>query len=254
VRKKRLAAYLVEPAQLTGASVAELSAPAAREASEQFELEVSASSHAAVAPPNLEGDRDVEWGFVAARLAVYARPGARVLDFGCGTGTLAFAAASLGLNVLAIDLMPRKLLARCPGLEFRQVDVMELDERNLFDLVINCSTIEHVGLSGRYNAKDDPDGDLRAMAKLRRLMRPDGHMLLTLPIGQDAVIRPLHRVYGPARLPLLLAGYTCKEATFWRKPCGNVWSQCSEPEALAERGSDHYYALGTLVLAGDRAA
>jgi hypothetical protein len=131
------------------------------------------------------------------------------------------------------------------------VDLMDLSDEAPFDLVINCSTIEHVGLSGRYNAREEPDGDLVAMRALCRLMKPDGHMLLTLPLGQDAVVRPLHRIYGPARLPRLLAGYSRTEATFWRKAQANVWSQCAEAEALAEHGSDHYYALGTLVLTKD---
>jgi hypothetical protein len=31
-----------------------------------------------------------------------------------------------------------------------------------FDTVINCSTVEHVGLPGRYGGPSIPDGDLEA--------------------------------------------------------------------------------------------
>ena len=198
--------------------------------------------------PNLLGDRDQEWTYVAARIGRYADGNSRILDFGCGIGVLSLAAASIGAKILAIDLMPIQFETGYPNIEFRQTDVAALDEREQFDLIINCSTIEHVGLSGRYNSIEAPDGDLEAMAKLRRLLKPGGAMLLTLPIGNDAVIKPLHRIYGDDRLPRLLQGYRAIESAFWRKDARNVWLPCSSDEAMSEIGSDHYYALGAMVL------
>jgi SAM-dependent methyltransferase len=199
--------------------------------------------------PNLAGDREIEWTWVAARIGRYATKDSRVLDFGCGFGWLSLAAASIGARVLAIDLLPKQFETGYPNIEFRQVDVMSLDKQlGQFDLILNCSTIEHVGLSGRYNATDSPDGDLEAMGKLRQILKPGGTLLLTLPVGQDAVVRPLHRIYGVERLPRLLEGYKVIESSFWRKDERNIWLPCSQAEAMAEVGSDHYYALGCMVL------
>lgn len=205
--------------------------------------------NAAMSIPNLAGDRALEWTYVAARIGRYADQQSHILDFGCGgSGTLSFAAASLGARVLAIDLMPQKFVTGYSTIEFRQTDVKALDESEKFDLILNCSTIEHVGLSGRYNAVEAHDGDLEAMRKLRRLSKPGGTMLLTLPVGQDAIVRPLHRIYGAERLARLLEGYEIIETWFWHKDQRNIWLLCSRAKALSEQGNDHYYAIGCMVL------
>lgn len=199
---------------------------------------------------DLSGDRDLEWSFTALRIGRYAGNGSRVLDFGCGQGFLALTAADAGARVLAIDLLPRRFPVACPNIEFRQTDVMDLDERDgRYDLILNCSTIEHVGLGGRYGVRNDnPDGDLAAMEKLRRLLERDGRMLLSLPVGRDAVIRPLHRIYGAERLSKVLRGYDVEEEVYYRKGGGNIWLSCSRNEALREPGGERYYALGLLVV------
>ncbi len=206
---------------------------------------------AAAPARDLAGDRELEWTYVSARIGKYADATSRVLDLGCGDGHLAFVAGSLGARVLAVDLGEPSFPVVYPTVEFRKADVMSLPEEGRgFDLVICCSTIEHVGLAGRYGVTvEDPDGDLRAMGKIRRMLAPGGHVLLTIPVGQDAAIRPLHRIYGPARLPRLLEGFHVVEALYFIKDGGNRWVPCTETAAMAEAGGARYYALGLMVLA-----
>jgi len=199
--------------------------------------------------PNLAGDREMEWTYVAARIGRYANGHSHILDFGCGTGVLSFAAASIGARVTAIDLMPCQFQSVFPNLEFRQIDIMSLDDRNeKYDLILNCSTIEHVGLSGRYNARALVDGDIEAMQKILKLLKPGGRMILVIPVGRDMVIPPLHRIYGRERFSKLIDGYKIHESSFLCKDQANVWTPCSMETALAEEGNDHYYALGMMVL------
>ena len=204
--------------------------------------------------PNLLGDREVEWSWVAARMP--EGPG-QALDFGCGGGDLGLVAAQKGFQVAAVDLGPIEWPYRHSKLSFLQGDILrlELPERN-YDLIINCSAIEHVGLSGRYGVKEDrPDGDLEAMRRLTDLMKPGGTMLLTIPVGQDAVFAPLTRIYGAQRLPKLLARFDVAEEQYWVKNAENQWTVADKQAALdfnASAGSwdpkRNIYALGFLVL------
>jgi SAM-dependent methyltransferase len=206
------------------------------------------------APLNLLGDRDVEWSWVAAHIP--SGPG-EALDFGPGGSYLGLTAAQRGFEVTAIDLEPVRWYYVHQKLHFVHGDILKVGlPAKHFDLVINCSTVEHVGLAGRYGVtKSCPDGDLEAMARLRDLMKPGGVMLLTIPVGQDAVFAPLSRVYGAQRLPQLLSGYTVEKDVFWVKDAENRWVLCDRDTALNFRASvgswnplRNIYALGCFVL------
>lgn len=181
---------------------------------------------------NLLGDRDVEWSWIAAHMP--HGPG-EALDFGNGGSHLGLLAARRGFTVTAVDLLPVHWFYRHPSLAFMRGDVLTLPlRRGQFDLVINCSTVEHVGLVGRYDVANHlPDGDVDAMTRLHELLKASGMMLLTIPVGQDAVFPPYCRVYGAQRLPKLLSGYRVEQEDFWRKDATNCWIPCDRESALA---------------------
>lgn len=209
-----------------------------------------AASKNSANPIDLLGDRDIEWSYIASRLPSGS---GRVLDFGCGFGNMSVHAVQKGYSVLAIDLQPGHFPWSHPDLEVVCGDLlsMELPQRQ-FDYILNCSTVEHVGLAGRYGvAVEENDGDLAAMAKMRRLLKPLGKMLMTIPCGQDAAIAPWHRVYGRERLPKLLAQFDIDEQVFWAKRRDNRWYPATIQEALAYVPTSHRtiatqcsYALG----------
>lgn len=200
---------------------------------------------------DLSGDRDVEWSFVAAYMP--QGPG-EALDFGCNGTYLSLIAARRGFKVVALDLEGQVLPWQHPNRHFVQCDLLEarLPEAS-FDVAINCSSVEHVGLVGRYGVSEPrPDGDLDVMRKLRELMKPGGIQLLTIPLGHDGVFGPWHRVYGETRLPALLQGYEVIRAEFWRKSQDRGWAVCDREEALdfeaAWDPQRKIYALGCFVL------
>ena len=203
---------------------------------------------------NLLGDRDIEWSWVASKIPV--GPGV-ALDFGSGGSHLALLAAQRGFTVTALDLEAIQCPYIHPSLHFVKGDILKLGlPAAHFNLVINCSTVEHVGLAGRYGVVEGrPDGDLEAMARLRESMKFGAIMLLTIPVGHDAVFAPLCRVYGKERLPRLLGGFLVEKEEFWVKDEKNRWVPCDREVALNFQASANswdplrnVYALGCYVL------
>ncbi len=208
----------------------------------------------------LAGDREVEYTFIAAELP--PGPG-KAMDFGCGPGFLSLLAAQRGYQVLALDLEPQRFLWTHPCVEFRKADILrEKLPENHFDVILNCSAVEHVGIPSRYGVEKagaNGDGDLKAMERMRRMLKVGGRMLLTVPIGRDAVFAPLHRVYGAERLPRLVAGFEVTKEIYWVKDGRQQWAAAGRAEALDFAPTADYrqvmrsqYALGCFVLTRSR--
>ena len=198
------------------------------------------------ASPSLAGDRDLEWTFCQSRLGDAP---SRTLDFGADAGIpLSLAAALRGHEVVALDQLEVQGSVRHPAIRFVVGDILDrpLGEEK-FDTVINCSTVEHVGLAGRYGSRDAGDGDLEAMGVLAEAMAPGAKQILTIPVGRDRVCAPQHRIYGEQRLPRLLERYEVVEEQYWRKG-GDAWEPSDRAAALAVEGSASFYALGLFVL------
>jgi len=179
------------------------------------------------------------------------------LDFGSKDSYMGLIAARRGFRVIALDLEPQHFFWVHPNFRFVIGDILKMDlAPGCLDLVINCSTIEHVGLVGRYGVTESrPDGDLEAMKRLHELMKKGAVMLLTIPVGRDAIFAPLCRVYGERRLPELLRGFSVDEDDYWIKDKDNRWYPCDRETALRFRasvttwdGSRDIYALGCFVL------
>jgi SAM-dependent methyltransferase len=55
--------------------------------------------------------------------------------------------------------------------------------------------VEHIGLE-RYGDPFDPQGDVRAMRELARVLMPGGHLIFVVPVGGRARIEyNAHRIY-----------------------------------------------------------
>lgn len=197
--------------------------------------------------PNLRGDRDIEYSWVVANMP--EGPG-EALDFGCGPSWMGLVAARKGYLVTCIDMLDVTWNYQHPNLRFLKADILqfELPEES-YDLIINSSSVEHVGLYGRYGVSQAREnGDIEAMARLQRALKPGKLMLLTIPVGVDSVLGSLHRVYGTIRMQRLLDGWEIWGSEFWTKDTRNRWCLTDMATALTTRACEHYYALGLFIL------
>jgi Caenorhabditis protein of unknown function, DUF268 len=193
----------------------------------------------------LEGDRWVEWSFCMARMADGE---GTTMDFGADLGFLSLAAAQRGHTVVALDREDIPLLYAHERVTRVTADILDrpLADRR-FDQIVNCSSVEHVGLGGRYGSGDKQEGDIEAMGVMADLLADSGRMILTIPVGRDGVFAPQHRIYGEERLPRLFERYSTIEEQYWAKD-GPQWKPVDRATALSTQGSESFYSLGLFVL------
>ena len=108
-----------------------------------------------------------------------------------------------GASVTTIEY--RTVDCQIPGLTVTTPDEFARHPRK-FDVAVSISSVEHDGL-GRYGDPIDPTGDLKAMQKIKELLKPDGWLILGVPVGSDALVWNAHRIYGRTRFPLLTEGW-----------------------------------------------
>jgi 2-polyprenyl-3-methyl-5-hydroxy-6-metoxy-1,4-benzoquinol methylase len=149
--------------------------------------ETAISWHDSIAPAFRDGyvrspgfrDRLRAWSTLIER---YARPDDRVIDAGCGAGTLSFEAARIAASVDGIDGSEQMIaLARAGAAEHGianvafDVALFETlsDRAGQYDLALCSSVLEYLP-------------DLAAeIARLAALLRPDGRLILSLPNGRS---------------------------------------------------------------------
>lgn len=76
---------------------------------------------------------------------------------------------------------------------------------------ISClHTIEHVGL-GRYGDNIDPNGDIKALDELKRVVAHNGSLILVVPVGKPKIEFNAHRIYSHEQILSYFTGWELKE-------------------------------------------
>ncbi len=116
------------------------------------------------------------------------------------------------------------------------VDVIDLDLRARFDLILAISTLEHVGWD---ESPRDPEKPSRAISVLRRHLAPEGIGLVTLPLG-----------YNPHVTDLLMAGRLEFHETHFMKRVSrdNRWVQATWEEVRMVRWGKPYRGANGLLI------
>ena len=79
--------------------------------------------------------------------------------------------------------------------------LQEGDFRSIF-----CVGIEQSGL-GILREPLNPDEDIQTMRAFKTILKNDGLLFLSIPVGKDCLVWGSHRVYGHLRLKALLQGW-----------------------------------------------
>ena len=96
------------------------------------------------------------------------------------------------------------------GLSSESADLTELPIPSGSIASLSClHVVEHIGL-GRYGDPLDPDGDVKAINELQRVLAPGGNLLFVVPVGQPRIQFNAHRIYSYDQIRSMFAGLTLK--------------------------------------------
>jgi SAM-dependent methyltransferase len=108
------------------------------------------------------------------------------------------------------------------------------DDAGPFDVAVALSAIEHFGLEHYGTPRGDDRADLQALAVLRRLLRPGGTLVLTVPIGAPSV-DAFQRIYDLTGVRELLAGWEVQDLSVVRRLNRLTWAPAPADDADDER-------------------
>lgn len=102
------------------------------------------------------------------------------------------------------------------GLGIVNQDIVDYNPKKKFDMIISLSTIEHIGFDEEIK---DPKKVKAAMDKILSLLKPDGKLLITMPMGYNPAVDKY------VKTTKLRRSFMVKSSMF------NDWQQSTEEEA-----------------------
>jgi SAM-dependent methyltransferase len=128
-----------------------------------------------------------------------------------------------------VDIRP--LTTGVPGLTGLKGSVCELPFPDRSVRSLSClHVIEHIGL-GRYGDPLDPDGWLKGLAELQRVLAPGGQLLMGTPCGRSRLVFHAHRVFDPKQIINALPELKLQEFSLIRDGVATEWQDNAPLEA-----------------------
>lgn len=129
----------------------------------------------------------------ASFCAALARPGARVVDAGCGTGRVTIELARRGYQMVGVDLDPSMLAVareRAPALSWQEADLATLDPGlGPFDLAL---------LAGNVMIFLTPGTEAAVLTRLAAVLRPGGLLVAGFSLERGRLDLPAYDAHAAA--------------------------------------------------------
>lgn len=129
----------------------------------------------------------------------YVKPGMKVLELGCGTGSCIFHLSQIEATVIGIDISEEavrqaKEEIKRRNLNDRNLQVLEMDAENMnfpdkfFDIVCGMGILHHLNLSKAYS-------------EVARVLKPEGRAIFLEPLGHNPLINYFRKKTPHLRTP-----------------------------------------------------
>jgi hypothetical protein len=187
-----------------------------------FDVEASAETAAT-------GSRTIEYAFALQKLA--RMPKGNLLDIGCTAKVNPIPATlcELGWEVWGLDLREYKF--RHPNFHFVKADIDEAGfEPGFFDAVCAISTLEHLGLGGRYGVtKENKVKDVKTVNKVHSIIKKDGTFIATVPFASSSrVVKPFQRIYDKSALESLFHCWFINQCDYFALKNDGFWGKLGD--------------------------
>lgn len=157
--------------------------------------------------------RAIEYPWCLSRIK---KDGKNLLEVGCVTSYFSHELiADKKRNLHGIDL--REYPSKPKNMKFMREDIRTIKlEKDLYDVIVSISTIEHIGLDGYGTEIKDDNGDFVAMKRLKEALKPSGRFLITVPYaGKFGYTSVFTRIYDEDRIAKLTEGYIVCEKNYF---------------------------------------
>lgn len=127
-----------------------------------------------------------------AALKIFSLHPDKHIDVGSSLKTIGIISQFVKTDMVDIRQIPVSL----PNLKFIKGNILDLPyEDNSIQSLSSLCVIEHIGL-GRYGDEIDPEGTLKAVNELKRVLSEGGGLLISLPVdAKDKIYFNAHRAF-----------------------------------------------------------